>query len=159
VSGASDSSGSVLGAAARFGVASGATSSVGVVFGSIQVLGSCVGLSTSSGSVVGTVPTPPTPPPPTPEPGGGGSSPFFREPMPQLQPQPLPRPPLRLNGRTSGRQRSVGNARGSIVLQTVIQAAQTSNGYALGVRWPDDFELDRRARVALEDELITLNLL
>lgn len=158
VIGTSVAAGSATGSAARFGSVTGANVNGGAVGGTPNLTGNASGSTVSAGTVIGTKPTPPPPPPPAPVEvvTGGGPRLFYPlrrhpEPVPQVQ-------PTHLRGAVVARSYSTGSARGSIVLAVRISATQSGSGVALGVRWPDDFEIARRKRVRLDEELLVLEI-
>jgi hypothetical protein len=159
VTGTSVTAGSAAGSAARFGSAAGANVNGGAVAGTPSLSGNASGSTVSAGTVIGTKPTPPPPPPP-PAPvevvTGGGPRLFYPVRRP-LQPEPQVQP-THLVGAVVARSYSTGSARGSIVLAVRISATQSGSGVALGVRWPDDFEIARRKRVRLDEELLLLEI-
>jgi hypothetical protein len=63
---------------------------------------------------------------------------------------------VELRGFASGRGRSAGSITGSVTTFAVITQTQRTSGAVIGVRWPDDFEIARRERVARDDELILM---
>lgn len=179
-SGSSTSTGTATGAAQLTGQASGATSTAGAATGAPSVSGSASGVSVSLGDTSGTPaltgqasgasestgsatgspdvpPTPPTPPAPTPEDIVGGGPRFFiprppQPPRPQLQSihrEGTAHGYLRARGRATGITGQVGTARGSAIC----------TGLCAGVRWPTDEIVARWARQAIEQELLTLELL
>lgn len=158
VTGTSVAAGSAAGSAARFGSATGANVNGGAVGGTPSLSGNVSGSTTSAGTVVGTKPTPPPPPPPVPDvPAAGGGPRLFYP--PRRRPEPVPQvQPTHLVGAVVARSYSTGRARGSIVLAVRISATQSGSGVALGVRWPDDFEIARRKRVRLDEELMVLEI-
>jgi hypothetical protein len=157
VAGTSVAAGSAAGSAARFGSATGANVNGGAVGGTPSLSGNVSGSTTSAGTVVGTKPTPPPPPPAPVEVATGGGPRLFYP--PRRRPEPVPQvQPTHLVGAVVARSYSTGRARGSIVLAVRISATQSGSGVALGVRWPDDFEIARRKRVRLDEELMVLEI-
>lgn len=161
VVGTSVAAGSAAGSAARFGSVSGANVNGGAVGGTPNLTGNASGSTVSAGTVIGTKPTPPPPPLPLPPAPvevvtGGGPRLFY---PPRRRPEPVPQvQPTHLVGAVVARSYSTGSARGSIVLAVRISATQSGSGVALGVRWPDDFEIARRKRVRLDEELLLLEI-
>lgn len=158
VTGTSVAAGSAAGSAARFGSVTGANVNGGAVGGTPNLTGNTSGSTVSTGTVIGTKPTPPPPPPPAPVEVITGGSPRLFYP-PRRRPEPVPQvQPTHLVGAVVARSYSTGSARGSIVLAVRISATQSGSGVALGVRWPDDFEVARRKRVRLDEELLVLEI-
>ena len=155
VTGATSSTCTVAGATGFHGSVIATSSSTGSASGSPGLSGTANGTQTSSGSVTGTGPTPPTPPPPVEQPTGHGPRLFYPDPP---RPKPIPLPMPEFIGAARGRQRSQGVARGTVTLFAVIRATQATEARVIGVRWPDDFEIARRARVRRDDELLMLEL-
>jgi hypothetical protein len=179
VSGSSSTSGSAVGSVAFVGSVVGSSASTGSVVsvegdtgsvvgvsvftgsanGSPAIAGSVVGVSVSTGSASGS-PDGPPPPPPDPE-VVTGHAPFIRSERPR-RPQPKqtkqPKPTMHIGG-AQGRTRAKATVVGTCGYTGKVGGAQATTGRCVGVRYPSDELVARWARQAIEDELLTLELL
>jgi hypothetical protein len=160
LAGSTHSQGALVGSPGLFGsITSGAATS-GSATGSPDLAGNAGGSSASTGSAVGQPDAPPTPPPPpAPVVESGGGPRYFREPIRQ-QPRPQPVPVmLHASGRVRGGTTSTGRAAGRCGFVGVVRNVQMNAGTCTGTRWPTDEIVNRWARQAREDELLTIGLL
>jgi hypothetical protein len=139
------------------GSASGASVSLGDTNGSPALTGQASGASESTGTASGSPDVPPDPAPPEPEAIVGGGPRFF---IPQ-PPRP-PRPQLvatHREGVARGYNRARGRATGVVGQTGAVRSAAICTGLCAGARWPTDEIVARWAKQAIEQELLTLELL
>jgi len=158
VVGSSVSTGLVVGVEGDTGIITGVSVSTGSAAGAPELAGSIVGVSVSTGSASGS-PDGPPPPPPDPEVVTGHAQ-FIRSERPRRRPQQQLQPvPTMHTGRAQGRTRAKATIVGTCGYTGKVGGAQTTTGRCVGVRYPSDELVARWARQAIENELMTLELL
>ena len=156
VAGSSISSGSVVGVEGDSGIVTGVTTSTGTANGTPALTGSTGGSSVSTGSASGSPDVPPTPPPDAEIVTGHRT---FFQPQPPRRPKSQQLQPTRVTGGAQGRTRSRSTVVGTCGYTGNVNGSQATTGRCMGVRYPSDELVARWVRQAIEQELLTLELL